>query len=408
MKSSPSVLRESLNWFLLASFFFMHYFVRISPSLIDVQLMKTFSITIKHIGWISSFYFITYTASQIPVGYLMKFYSSRFLIGSASLACGVCALAFTYATAFPTALLSLLCYAFFGAFGFVGAISYATKKIPQYASLFVGMTQSMGMAGGFIATNLITAQIQHHSWQSVIGQFPIALFMIGLAIFLIVPSDAQPSSESVNQGAAKPTVNIYCNSQTWFNALYAGCIYYPLMVLTEGGLGVSLLESIHHLGREQIAFAVSMVFIGWLIGGPFAGLVADKYGHRRVMLASSICGLLTIIPAIFLPLSSNMLSICLFTFGITNTGIVGCYSLAASMHGPENSSISVAIANMSTILIGSILGGILPMLLETHCNATFIDGIPYYQGADYQLIFGSAMIIALILSYVLGALVKTR
>jgi len=400
-----------LNWFLLTMFFFTHYFVRISPSLMSIELMKQFSISISHIGIISSLYFLTYTFSQIPVGYLMKTYSTRTLIGGASFACALTALSFSLSITFPGALISLMMFSFFGSFGFIGAVSYASQNIPAYGSLLVGLTQSLGMAAGFIATNVITAQLNIRSWQEITQYSVAGLAFLGSLIFLLVPcvtSEAIQESPTadVTPLEEEPPVSIYRNMQTWTNALYAGFLYFPLMVFTEGGLGPGLLSSIHQHSREDIAFAISMIFIAWMVGGPVCGFIADHYGRTKLMRLSAISGLITAGSAIFIPMSATHLAICLFLFGITNTGIVGCYSIAAEMHGPKNASVSIAIANMATILIGSILGGILPSVLELTSNPTFVDGIPYYSAYDYQRIFGTAIIITPIIAYICASLTR--
>ena len=398
------------SWLLLAMFFFTHYFVRVSPPLMSIELMRQFSISISHIGLISSLYFLIYTFSQIPAGYLIKKYPIRNLIGAASFGCAIAALLFSLSPSFPFALLSLMLYAFFGSFGFIGVISYATQYIPTYGSFLIGMTKSMGMAAGFIATNWITAQLGIQSWQEIIQYFAMSLAALGMIIFIFIPvfEPKETASTLENSTARASTSNafIYYNVQTWTNSLYAGLIYAPTMIFTESGLGPSLLESIHQHSRKDIAFAISMIFIAWMIGAPLCGLVSSKYGRSRVMRFSAIAGLVTAGSVIFIPMSPTHLAICLFLFGMTNTGLIGCYSIASEMHGPKNASVSLAIANMATILTGSILGGILSFTLTFTSSPRFIDGIPCYSSVDYQRVFGTAMIATAIFSYIFSSLTK--
>ncbi len=405
--------KQIFAWFLLALFFFAHYFVRISPSLMSIEFMRDFSTSISGIGLISSLYFLTYTFSQLPVGYLIKMYPTRFVVSFASLGCALMALGISYSQNYLQALIFFLAYAFFGSFGFVSATTYASKNIPQYSSFLVGMTQSIGMCAGFLGTNAITQALNHHSWRTIIQVSAIGLAGLSFIVLFFVPSKkddalsaAQLSSNGTNTQPPKESKNIYRSCQTWTNALYAGFVYFPLMVLTEGGLGPALLTSVHGLSREEIAFAISMIFVAWTIGGPIAGSIADRYGRTTIMRFSALAGLITTSIGIFIPLSYSALCVCLFLFGITNTGIVGCYSIAAEMHGKENASVSIAIANMATILIGSILGGILPRILEIYGHATMKEGAIFYTAHDYQIIFGSAIVICTGLGYILAALTK--
>jgi MFS family permease len=379
----------------------------------SIELMKQYSISISQIGLISSLYFLTYTLSQIPVGYLMKIHSPRNLIGTACLSCAVMALCFSLSPTYITALVSLLFYAFFGSFGFVGALTYATKNIPKYSSILVGATQSLAMAAGCIASNMIPLFLKFMSWQEVTQISASGLAILGVIIFICVPNvpptedktEAPQASLSLPLSSDK-TDSIYCSFQTWTNAMYAGFIYFPLMVFTEGGLGPSLLQSIHNHSRAEISFCISIIFIGWMIGGPIAGVLSNHYGRTRIMRYSAIMGLIFAGCTLFVKMPMLLLSPCLFLFGITNTGIIGSYSISTEMHGPKNASVSLAITNMATILIGSILGGLLPFILEMTSTPIFLEGIPTYSASDYQRVFGTAILIAPVIAYICGYLTK--
>lgn len=400
-----------VSWFLLTLFFFTHYFVRVSPGLLSTDFMKDFSILPGKIGLIASGYFIVYTLSQLPVGYLMKRFSAKFLISSASICCALCAIGIATSHSYYLLLMCYLLFAFFGSFGFVGAVTFASQQIPEYKSILLGFTQSLGMAAGFAAYNWWVAYaLPQQPWTEAMMTVAWALLATGLVIALFTCKGnpvEEPAEEANNEGDTPASGgNIFLNPQTWLNSLYAGTNYFPVMMVIEGGMGPRLLASIHTTSTpEQIAFAISMTFIGWMVAGPFAGAVADKYGRVLLMRLSAIAGALFAALILYVPLSPLMLCISLFFFGVTNTGIIGCYSVAAEMHGSANASLSLAIANMFTILVGAILSGVLPSILELTCQANIIDGIPTYKAIDYQTVF-SCMIYIPLFSLLCAMLVK--
>lgn len=400
-----------ISWILLVMFFFTHYFIRVSPPILSIELMKHYSVSISHLGLLSSLYFLTYTAAQIPVGYLMKIYPQKNLVVIASFGCALMSLGFSLAPTFPWALCSLMCYAFFGAFGFIGAISYAAQHLPAHASFLIGITRSMGMASGFIATNWLGLQLTHQEWPVIVQKISLSLGILGSLLFILMPVSqvSAPMAMQTDEPECDLSDNepsIYYNTQTWINALYAGCIYFPMMVFTEGGLGPSMLRSIHQQSQEAILFPISMIFIASMIGGPLCGLIVNTYGRTKIMRLSAIAGLFTVSTIMFIPMSIVPLTLCLCLFGFTNTGLIGCLSLATDMHGPKQATLSLALVNMFTILIGSIFNGILPHVLENTANATFIAGIPYYQSYDYQKVFGTVLILAPIMAYLCASFVK--
>lgn len=397
-----------ISWFLLTLFFVNHYFIRVSPALISTNLMRDFSILPGKIGQISSGYFLVYTFSQLPVGYLMKRYSAKFLISVAAMCCGLCAIGISFAPSFPMILICYLMFSFFGSFGFVGAVSFASQQLPRHQSVLLGLTQSLGMAAGFAATNIITAALLTHPWRTVIMNMSWLLFGAGILVALfacrgnpVTQEDESSTTPSHNSSAA-----IFTSAQTWLNAIYIGATYFPVMMILEGGMGPSILASIHTSNTPlQIAFGISLTFIGWMIAGPIAGMLADKFGRVLLMRLSALSGAIIAAIILYVPLSASMLYVVLFLFGATNTGMLGSYSVAAEMHGKANASVSLAVANMFTILIGAILCGVLPSILELTCDATLVDGIPVYSAASYQRVF-SCMIYVPIISLICAMLVK--
>ncbi len=94
---------------------------------------------------------------------------------------------------------------------------------------------------------------------------------------------------------------------------------------------------------------------------------------------------LILFPIIFyvpdLPLAWIM--ICMFLFGLTNTGLVASYAAAGELHSSENAGFSMAIANMFSILIGAALMPVLGKLVEWQAS-THITGSHIYASGDYQ------------------------
>jgi MFS family permease len=365
--------------------------------------MKDFSILAGKLGQISSGYFLVYTFAQIPVGFLMKRFSAKFLLALASFGCALCAIGITKAPSFEILLACYLLFSFFGSFGFVGAVTFASQQIPQHQSLLVGLTQSLGMAAGFAATNWLTYAIAHGPWQHAITQVAAILCATGLLISVFacrgnpISAVSDTTSSDTKSSTDAQSHNIFFNAQTWLNAIYIGTTYFPVMMIVEGGVGPSMLASIHTANTAaQISFAISMTFVGWMVAGPFAGMIADKYGRVLLMRLSALCGALISAVILYVPLPPAMLCLVLFLFGVTNTGLLGSYSVAAEMHGKSNAAVSVAIANMFTILIGAVLCGILPTMLELHCPSIIVDGLPKYEASSYQYIFSSMIYIPLI------------
>jgi MFS family permease len=284
-------------------------------------------------------------------------------------------------------------------------VFYATAYIPEYRSLLIGLTQSLSMAAGFVATNTVSYFLNFYSWQSIFQSVSMILAILSACIFLVL-NDKPVKIQQTDPPPLHKTISIYSYKETWANALYAGFLYSPMMILSEGGLGVQMLHSIHELPESSIAFAISMSFIGRMIGGPLYGALLKTYTCLQIMRFSSLATFTVLPIIIYFPMSVSFLSLSLFMFGLSNAGTIGCYVIASEQHGLKNSSIVIGFTSMMSMLIGSVLIGSLPAILEYSAQAIIINDLPYYLAQDYQSIFGITMIFFTLASYFLTIAIK--
>ena len=396
--------KEWLSWFLLSMFFFGHYFFRISPQLMDLELMKTFSLSVSDMGLLYQAFFLPYTLAQLPVGFCLRRFSTKWLITIACFMCAAATYLFSQANSFFALCLATVLYACCAAFGFVGAITYANTNLPEESrSLAAGGTQGLGMVGGFLGTILITKLMASYSWQNIMIGISIGLTLLAFMIGALVPKTPVPVIAQKN--SSDPSNNepsIFLQMKTWTNALYVGFMYLPLSLLTES-FGKRVLTAIHGHDVSVISVGVSLIFAGWFIGGPICGMIADRIGRIPVMKFTAFAGFAFMALLLYVPLSPLMLQLSLFFFGLTNTGIVGCYAISAEMYGPSQASVSIAIANMATILVGVILLPSLAKMLELSSTPMIINDVPLYAAADYQHTFG-LVLLAPMIAYVCAML----
>jgi len=392
-----------IGWFFLTSFFFLHYFIRVSPNFINFALIQQYGISLKHIGWLSTAYFLTYTLAQIPIGYLLQRYSILHLTGIASILCGVSVLAIINSQSYYHVLIGYMCYAFFGAFALLGAISYVSLHITHKKAMLIGLTQAAGMAGGCMASYLISHELEFYPWQIVLEQFIWPMIFVGFIVLMMPQAKFSELSHSESATDRKKDlrshIKIYQSSYTWVNALYAASIYSPFMLLTQSGIGKSMIQSIHGHSSLESGTALSMIFIGWMIGGPLFGYLSDRFAPVKMMKFAAFSSAILLLIILKAPLGLNHLMLVLFCFGLCNPGLISAYAYAATLHGREYASILVALTNMSAVLLGAVLSGILPNILEHMAHPDFIAGVPYYTAAAYQKVIGLPIMFSICCAY---------
>ena len=406
-----SKLTPWIIWGLAAFFFFSHYVVRVTPGIIIDDLKRTFIDTTElEIGVLGAAFYLPYVLMQMPVGYLVDKFGPRLLLTVAVFLCGISSLLFASASVFDMAIASRVLLGFCSATAFVGALKLITNWFkPSQLALVVGITQALGMAGASIGNGLAPYLVSAIGWRSAFLSYSVVFFVLSVLIFAVVrnrPQHKESISNGEKQVSAKLSKGLFkavlLSKYTWINALFAGLLYAPSDVMGELW-GKQFLKNIHHITNHQAEFAVSLLFVGWAIGGPLAGWLADQVGRRPMMTFSSLCGLI-ILPIIFYypGLTAPVLFMLTFAFGITNTGLIASYAIAGEMHAKEVTGFSLAIANMFSVLLGALLMPLLGWLITFQANGKVIDGLVQYSTKDYQkatLILPICSLLAFILSF---------
>jgi MFS family permease len=134
----------------------------------------------------------------------------------------------------------------------------------------------------------------------------------------------------------------------------------PTVVLILGGLVLALTLGIRHgfglfltpmseaygWGRETFAFAIALQNLVWGAAQPFAGMVADRYGAGRVVVAGGILYALGLAlmaysdSGLALGLSAGLL----IGLGLSGTGFSVVYGVIGRAFPPEKRSVAFGIA----------------------------------------------------------------
>lgn len=379
-------------WGLAAFFFFAHYVVRVTPGHISEDLLIHFLNSTKiGIGILGASFYLPYVLVQMPVGYLVDRFGIRLLLTIAVLICSLSCLVFANANFIEAAVFSRVLLGFCSATAFIGALKLITVWFePRKFALLVGITQALGMVGAAFGARLVPYLNHTIGWQDTFYLYAGVFFVLAILIFTIVrnaPPNGNATDEVVttNYHPVGSLWSVFFNKYTWINACYAGLIYAPTDVMGELW-GKEFLEHIHALNNFQASHAVSYIFIGWAVGGPLAGWLADHVGRRPIMIVSALLGLI-LLPCLFyipdLPLFA--INAIAFIYGLTNTGLIASYTVAGELHDKSHSGFSMAIANMFSVLLGAIfmplIGWILVELAHISNDGTLIHNMEDYQKA---------------------------
>jgi MFS family permease len=396
-------------WTIAALFFFLQYLARVAPSMMESQLMQSFHLNAFQYGMLGGFFYYAYLFMQIPSGALIDRLKARYLLSSMAALAGLGCYLFAYADTYFIAAIGRLITGFSGAFAFVGAMKVASIWFPPtYLGLLAGATQALGMVGAAVGDVMISHGIQSIGWRSSMWIIGDILFILGIIFFIFLRDKPDSSIESQTSNPASKIKTcdgfkvIACNPQTWLNGFYAGLMFAPTEAFSENW-GPSFFVHVHGFNSHTAATMNMLIFLGLSIGCPLMGRLSDIMGKRKpTMLLSSLLSAIILGCILYAPPTNHpwLLYLLLFTYGLISTGVVNAYAIAAEMNPLPITGLSVAFANMASVIIGVLFIPLIGYLLDRQWTGLMDHGIRLYSHAAYYkalfmlpMCFGVALVV---------------
>lgn len=398
-------------------FYCYNYFLRVSPSVMQTDLMQGLHINAIQFGTLAAFYYYAYTPMQIPVGMIYDRCGARFVQFFACLTATLGVTVFITANSFLPASIGRLLIGLGTAFAYIGVLKLASVWLPpnRFATI-AGLTTAFGMLSAIFSDKYLTEFVQLVGYKNALHT---AIF-IGIALsFLILigirskPKYALPNriAYPMNPITGKQVLGslriVLMNKQIWLIGII-GCLFYMPATVFLDLWGISYLKNVYHFSPEEAASAISWVFVGWIIAGPSIGALSDKIKRRRLPLAvSAIMSTILICLVFYVPgISKNMVYVIFFFLGIFCGAHPLCFALGKENCPNQISGTAVAGTNTLIMLGGMIFQPVVGMLLEKHAvDPVLQNGILIYSASDYTFAL-SVVPLGLILSIFLTFFLK--
>lgn len=410
---------------LAAAFYCYEYLLRITPGLMVPELQRAFSVHGQYldatmIGHLSAFYYYAYTPMQLPVGLLMDRYGPRRILTVSVLCCAIGTAIFGSTDQLYIAAIGRFAIGFGSAFAFVGVLKLASIWLPADRFAMVsGLTTTLGMIGAMLGGIVLTDMIQRIGWQDTILYSSYIGFILVPFIWYVVRDAPKSTDPGVSDNPSLPqaadhTMNYsqlwieisqsMTNPQIWLNGIIAGLIMVPTMVFPELW-GKSYLQVVHHFTPGQASRAVTLIFLGWAVGGPIAGLISDKIGRRkRPLMLGTLLTAIWLSLFLFVPdLSVLQVRILMFLVGLTSSVEVICFAIGRENCPTPLAGTVVAVTNFLVVSF-AFFQIFVAKVLDYTWDGTIIDQTKIYSADNYHtamLILPVSLTLAFILSFLL-------
>jgi MFS family permease len=274
-------------WGLCLIFYFLQYALRSAPGVMIPELTSKFALTTLGVSSLLGVYYYTYAGFAIVAGASLDRYGARLPVFLGVMTVGVGSVLFGLGS-FGLVEGGRLLQGAGSAFAFTGAVYLAVHGFSgRWLATAIGFTQFAGMLGGF-AGQFAVGPLVHGpiAWQSFWIYAGVALALVALVLLFTTPARHAPAGGSV-WAILTPFKVVLTNPQSYLCCSIGGLLFMPT---TIGDMiwGVPFLT--HGLGVTQAEAVArsSMIPLGWVIGAPLLGYLADWIGRRKPVLLGGI------------------------------------------------------------------------------------------------------------------------
>ncbi len=397
---APPPLRSALFlWGIAAMAYMVGFFLRVTPGVLNVDLMRDFGLDAAGLGNLASFYFYFYAASQIPTGIANDRWGPKALIVFGTACTGVGAVLFALA---PDIDIALLARGLIGLGHGVAWVSLLEISARWFAPRVFGTMSGLSLSTGTLGAVLAQAPLL---WASHAVGWRWALAAVGLASLLLSlmaarwirnsPHEAgwrdwlPPPPTRVSGQVARGLREVWRWRNTWLLFIVPGGVCGSILTFTTLW-GMPFLVQQRGLGTEQASWLIAAMLVAFSGGSVVWGRLSDRWRRRKLpyLLGSLLClagfALLTLWPLAPWPLLYGMLLVAAAGSGAMALGFAWAKEsvpghLAGTATGVHNTGVMVG-----ALIQLPLLGWVLDRFWSGQAGA----GVRHYSLQAFQWAWG--------------------
>jgi MFS family permease len=348
-----------IAWMFCTAFYFLEYAIRSAPAVMIPELAKLFGVSTVGVSTIVGTYYYTYAATSLVAGVLLDHYGAKYVIpaGTFILACGCVVFALPYPIAGD---IGRLLQGAGSAFAFTGAVYLAAHGLPaQRLATAIGVTQCLGMLGGSVGQigvgPLVKGIIAVPTFWIVSGV--LVLIVAALLVWITPKEPRVQATPSDSTGILRPYMIVFSNPQSYLCGVISGLLFAPTTIF-DFVWGVRYLQEDINFPYGNAVFAVSMVPLGWVIGCPLLGWLADHWRRRKPALALGVLVMLICVLQLAYLRGIVPTWVTLLTFGIGSGAAMIPYSIIKEVNPDRVKGSATGAMNFLTFSVTALLGPI--------------------------------------------------
>jgi MFS family permease len=386
-------------WACCVLFYFLQYAMRSAPGVMVPELTSAFGLSALGVSALIGLYYYTYSGFAIVSGACFDRYGAKYVVpvGVVLLAGGAALFGMGGGVAADA---GRLLQGAGSAFAFTGAVYLATRGFPaRYLATAIGFTQCFGMLGG-ASGQFVVAPLIHGvmTWQQFWLVGGIAAAILAAVVVVVTPSGhaARTAAQGSVWSMLTPYKSVLSNPQSYLCGFAAGLLFLPT---TIGDMiwGVSFLREGWHIGYSEAVDRAAMVPLGWVIGCPLLGYIADHFGRRKpVLIGGAAVMLLMALVILYLPHDIMPPYVAGLMLGIGSGAAMIPYTIIKEVNADEVKGSATGAINFLVFTLSALMAPAYGWVLVQLSGGAAL-GLPVFQEAG--IIGVGGIVLAIVLSF---------
>lgn len=346
--------------------YFLSYLYRVVNSVIAPDLVTDIGVDPSELGLLTSAYFITFAAFQLPLGVLLDRYGPRKIEAFLLIFAAIGAWGFASAETLTGLVIGR---AFIG-FGVSACLMAAFKAYVMWypreqLPLINGFQMAAGGLGALAATAPVEAALALTNWRGVFMGLTILTLVIAAAVYFVVPERAVGGGDLKFTEQIRGTRSVFASLAFWRIAPWT-TLSQATFLSIHGLWAGPWLRDVAEFDRSNVAGTLLLVAVAMVAGFILLGAAAERlsrYGIRPITVAAAGMSLFMVvlllliveIPAVSVPLW--MLFGFFGTSGIVSYAVLS-QSFPAHLSGRVNTALNLLVFVAAFIAqwgIGSVI-----------------------------------------------------
>ena len=389
--ASPTAVRQRETAYVLITALIAVYalsqFLRNSVGVIAGDLAGELALSATQIGLLSSTFFFSFAAAQIPVGIAMDRYGPKNTMLATAVLAGAGTLLFAMAPSATTliaarALMGLGCSTFFMA----PLLIYARRFPPERFASLTSLQMGFANLGTLAATAPLAASAAVIGWRETFLGVAALVVVVAIVVVVAVPRDSRQKTGVESWASAFRGVGECLKVRSFWPVFFVHLTAYSCFATMIGLWGGPYLTDVHGADHSVRGNILLIGATAQMIG-LFAWGAMDRFwgSYKRPVLAGGLVSAILLIVLAVFPIDRTAATVWfgLFGFAVAFTPILTAHG--KSLFPPNLTGRGITLMN-----IGAIGGAFLSQSVTgVLMDAVGRSSIGVYLPEGYRLVFAA-------------------